>query len=254
MDAGTHNFCFRTYDDNKNRKDRTLSKNFYGTFKQHKDALTKNNKMGASVCVIINLGGHSDPEIEKIRFVFADTDGAPARPLFEALRPHAIVQSSLKKFHIYWRITEFPLEKFTSVQKAIAMKYDTDNVICNPSQIMRLPGFFHQKNTPQIVHTKFLDPELPPYNLEQICDGLGLNLNLEKSKNEPLIRKDKPLQGDTPSASLQRVEQMLYFFEPFESYKQWVKVGLLLADDFGEEGRDLFLRWSRGDLWQVTKR
>ena len=49
------------------------------------------------------------------------------------------------------------------------------------------------------------------------------------------------------------LENMLPYLEPFEDYQRWMKVGFMLADEFGENGRDLFLRWSRGDLLRKPK-
>ena len=49
--------------------------------------------------------------------------------------------------------------------------------------------------------------------------------------------------------SLEEVEGALRHINPECSYSEWMPVGMTIADAFGESGRDLFLRWSRGDLW-----
>ena len=58
LDDTTDVFCFRTYPDN--RSDTQLSRNWTSTFEETKPELTALNKRGASVCVVINYGGHKD--------------------------------------------------------------------------------------------------------------------------------------------------------------------------------------------------
>lgn len=144
IDPHTTQFCFRTYSD-KNKNDFSLLGNLTGTFDQHKQTLIRRNKLGASICVVVNDGGHADNQINRIRFVFADTDGVSPNPMSQALTPHATIVSSHKRYHLYWRVTDIQPAQFSVLQKAIAKKYGTDSAIDNPSRIMRIPGFFHQK-------------------------------------------------------------------------------------------------------------
>lgn len=150
LDDTTDVFCFRTYPDN--RSDTQLSRNWTSTFEETKPELTALNKRGASVCVVINYGGHKDEEIQRVRYIFADTDGANPKPLIKALQPHMIIGSSPRRYHIYWKVSDCDISKFRAVQGAIAKKYGTDPSIKNPSRIMRIPGFFHQKSVPTEVN------------------------------------------------------------------------------------------------------
>lgn len=242
LDPDANQFCFRTYGD-KDKNDRSLRGNLTGTFAQNKQTLINRNKLGASICVVVNDGGHTDREIKKIRFVFADTDGAPAKPLVNALRPHAIIQSSCKRFHIYWRVKNISVSAFTNIQKQIAQRYNTDPSICNPSRIMRMPGFLHHKGDPYLSHTCFMDIDLPAYNAWEIVTGLGLEPRINQE-----IEVSKKSNCDVP-VPLNEVERCLAYLNPFEPYALWFKVIHLLADYYGEDGRDLCVRWSRGDLW-----
>ena len=236
-------FCFRTYGD-KDKKNPTLRSKLKGSFEQHSKTLITKNKMGASICVVVNDGGHTDSEIQKIRFVFADTDGAPVTPLIEALRPHAVVQSSDERFHIYWRVKNIDVSGFTHIQKQIARKYNTDPSISNPSRIMRIPGFLHHKGDPYLTHTCLMDADLPAYSAWEIVIGLGLELVQRQQ-----IGADQKVKNDAP-LTLEEVERCLAYLNPFEPYAVWFKVVHLLADYYGEDGRDLCVRWSRGDLWR----
>jgi len=48
--------------------------------------------------------------------------------------------------------------------------------------------------------------------------------------------------------SLIEVEEALKEINPWCDRGPWMAIGMALADAFGEEARDLFTRWSRGDL------
>lgn len=243
IDPQTSHFCFRTYGDRDKNNPRLRCK-LEGSLKQHAQTLVAKNNLGASICTVINDGGHTDSEIQKVRFVFADTDGAPAGPLVNALRPHAIIQSSHKRFHIYWRVNNINVSTFTNIQKQIAQKYNTDPSISNPSRIMRIPGFLHHKGDPYLSHTRFMDIDLPAYSAWEIVTGLGLELGqCQQIEASQKVKNDAPLP-------LEEVERCLAYLNPFEPYAVWFKVIHLLADYYGEDGRDLCVRWSRGDLWR----
>ncbi len=243
LDPNTNQFCFRTYGD-KEKSNPLLRCKLEGSLKQHVQTLVAKNKLCASICVVVNDGGHTDSEIKKVRFVFADTDGAPAKPLVNALRPHAIIQSSHKRFHVYWRVKNINVSAFTKIQKQIAKKYNTDPSISNPSRIMRMPGFLHHKGDPYLTHTCFMDADLPAYSVWEIVTGLGL----EPGHCQHIEAGQKI--KNVASLPLEEVERCLAYLNPFEPYELWFKIVHLLADYYGEDGRDLCVRWSRGDLWR----
>ena len=244
LDDTTDVFCFRTYPDNGN--DKKLNRKWINRFEETKHELASLNKRGASVCVVINEGGHTDDDIHRVRYVFADTDGANPRPLVKALKPHMIIESSPSRYHIYWKVSGCDIAKFKAVQGAIAKKYGTDPVIKNPSRIMRIPGFCHQKSAPTQVAILYQNPARPAYSIDEICFNLGLKSNgtaFERGAPSPAAPAYKT------HFSLTEIEQMLAHLEPFDDYNQWIKVGFMLAEYYGEEARELFLKWSRGDLW-----
>lgn len=243
LDPDTNQFFFRTYGD-KDKSNPRLRCKLEGSLKQHAQTLVTKNRLNASICVVVNEGGHTDSEIKKVRFVFADTDGAPAKPLVNALPPHAIIQSSHKRFHIYWRVKNINVSTFTNIQKQIAQKYNTDPSISNPSRIMRMPGFLHHKSDPYLSHTCFMDIDLPAYNAWEIVTGLGLE---PRVNHQIAVGKKGNYDVLLP---LDEVERCLAYLNPYEPYELWFKVVHLLADYYGEDGRDLCIRWSRGYLWR----
>jgi hypothetical protein len=85
-----------------------------------------------------------------------------------------IVESSPGKHHLYWRVSDCEVGDFKHIQKALAKKYVGDESICNPSRVMRLPGFWHLKCDPVLTALKECYPDLPTYTVAEIKSGLGL--------------------------------------------------------------------------------
>ena len=257
LDPASSDFCFRTFDDTKTNP--FLASKCDGTYEYCTEVLTSKNASGAGIFVVINQGGQTDDDITRVRYVFADTDGAPLDPLTDALEPHMLIESSPKKYHVYWRVSDCQPTKFQTVQKAIAVKFHTDPAVNNLSRVMRLPGYFHQKSTPFQVRFVAATPDLASYTLDEIIDGLGLNIGPHQTVTPQTSLAAQAVASihKPRTASFQgmnNVEEMLPYLEPFEDYGRWIKVGFMLADEFGEGGRDLFLRWSRGDLWIGARR
>lgn len=173
LDPTTDQFCFRTFDDTGRGRE-FLAQKVSGTFTDCQNNLKKLNGDHAGVFVVINRGGQTKTEINKIRAVFADTDGALLEPLL-TLKPHIVIQSSPGKWHVYWLVDDlFGVDKFTSVQEAIAAKYGTDKNVKDLPRVMRLPGFNHCKNTPVKTELLEVNEELPRYSYDDIVEGLGL--------------------------------------------------------------------------------
>ena len=57
------------------------------------------------------------------------------------------------------------------------------------------------------------------------------------------------VQGSVPVP----LEPMLHFVDPWCDREKWIKVLFALAEEYGEEARDLAVRWSRGDLWRGSQ-
>lgn len=255
LDANTKQFHFRTFDDKPKRGRLTLIGNFSGSIMKCEQVLRERNANDAGVFVVINEGGHKDDAITRVRAVFADTDGAPLEPIIQALEPHCVICTSPGKWHVYWLVDEdFPLDQFKPVQKAIAEKFKTDQSVNNLSRVMRLPGFLHNKKEPYEVQFHSLNSKLPHYSHGQIVEALGFTahtltnattLPAHRAANSPVLQA---LYSN--SYRLSDVEPMLQYIDPWCDREKWLKVLFALAEEYGEEARDLAVRWSRGDLWQ----
>lgn len=257
LDHRADGFHFRTFDDKRRRG--SLPRKFYGPIADHYNELRLLNERGAGVFVVMNSGGQTKDEIDRVRVVFADTDGAPLEPIVEALPPHIVVQSSPGKWHAYYRVhATFPLETFGPVQVAIAEKFGTDPAVKDLPRVMRLPGFKHNKAEPFIVTITHLDAARPAYSLERIITGLGLNLG-DRKRHEISSTVPAGLQSITfgdewkanapaRTTTLEEAGTMLRYIDPDCDRGTWWKVMGALAHEFGEDARELARRWSMGLL------
>ncbi|MGH8603344.1 MAG: DNA-primase RepB domain-containing protein, partial [Gammaproteobacteria bacterium] len=95
------------------------------------------------------------------------------------------MESSPGKYHVYWLVSDCPLESFPPAQKALAAKYGGDPVVHDLTRVMRLPGFFHQKKEPFLTRIIHENPCLP-YAMAEIISGLGLELGNGESRTPPM--------------------------------------------------------------------
>lgn len=161
-------FTFQTFDDDKYLKRKDLSKVLHGTLKQHQEELTRLQRKGAGVFVMVNAGDGIVRENRKtcrckenvfgIRALFVDLDGSPLDPVLAAHHPDIVVESSPGRWHGYWLTKDCPLEKFTDYQARISKKFNGDPKVKDLPRVMRLPGFWHQKDTPCM--TRIVYPEV----------------------------------------------------------------------------------------------
>ena len=99
-------------------------------------------KAGAKTC-------RTAANVQRVRAVFVDLDGAPIAPVLDsALPPDWVVRSSPDRWHAYWKVADCPLGEFSPVQTALAAKYNGDPSVKDLPRVMRLPGFVHRKAEP----------------------------------------------------------------------------------------------------------
>lgn len=162
LDPGADRWHFRTFPDSGSGG----GKNSYGTLDEVATDLQLDNGNGRGVFVVVNEGGHKDADITRIRAVFADFDGTPMPEEFE-LAPQLLVESSPDKYHAYLLADGLDVDAFKPTQQNIAACYDSDPSVCNPSRVMRVPGFIHWKGEPfrsRIIH----ESGAPPHTAAQV--------------------------------------------------------------------------------------
>ena len=181
---------FQTFDEVKDRKDPKLVRILHGSLEQHLMTLTDLNKFRAGVFFTVNatdLQGRETKNITKVRALFVDLDGAPLEPVLSApLSPHIVVETSPKKFHAYWIVEGVSLEHFQLIQKALIKRFNADPCVHDLPRVMRLPGFFHNKEEPFFVKVIESTGTLP-YQSSVFLEKFQIDLQLSTVKKEPQL-------------------------------------------------------------------
>lgn len=169
---------FQTFDDSP-AKSPALSRVMHGTLREHAATLAGLNEKGAGVFFMVNAGdgkGRKAGNVERVRALFVDLDGAPLGPVEAApLPPHCIVESSPGRWHAYWRVADCPLDRFKPLQQALAARFDADRKVCDLPRVMRLPGFEHRKAAPYTTRVLTLDADRVPYRLADLLQAFDLH-------------------------------------------------------------------------------
>lgn len=176
--AGSGSICFQTFDDSQN-KHANLARTKHGTVGDLLDWLRGYNEAGAGVFWTANETdgtGRREANIIRVRACFLDLDGAPLEPVLAAgLRPHAVVESSPGKWHVYWKLSDCPLATFKSLQQALNSRFGGDPKVCDLPRVLRLPGFLHQKSEP--FRSRLADSwSGPAYSTRELTETFGLNV------------------------------------------------------------------------------
>jgi len=166
---------FQTFADSSDG--RHLARILHGTLADHGNALQTLNQAGAGVFLMVNAGdgqGRKSENVVRVRALFADLDGAPLDPVLVARpEPHLIIESSPGRYHAYWLIKDCPLDRFTPLQAALAVKFVSDTKVKDLPRVMRLPGFWHQKAEP--FQSRILaENTVAPYTVAELEGRLGL--------------------------------------------------------------------------------
>ncbi|MGC6521801.1 MAG: phage/plasmid primase, P4 family [Candidatus Micropelagos thuwalensis] len=241
-------FTFQTFDDNQMRKDKKLVRIYHGRIEEHYEALIELNGNGAGVFVTINetdLRGRKLENIENVRAVFADLDGAPLEPVLKhVLEPHIIVESSPNRWHCYW-LCKLSKDDFSAVQLRISEIFQGDKAIKDLARVMRLPGFYHQKiknqhnANPFLTRIEQISTDETPYSSEEILEHFSPSQNHGK-----LGVSDQCTNADNNPTETEIIE-MLKFLSPSDR-EEWVKVGHSLKA-INQNFLTLFLEFSRGE-------
>lgn len=147
------------------------------------EAAVKLNASGSNIHVTVNPAGPFTPDCKTralkdaniiaatATFIDADERGiADKLPDNALVKPDLDVITGLLPFtraHFYWLLKTpvSDLERWRRFQQEMAEQYGTDPAVCNPSRVMRLPGFVTHPNAaklekgyvPEMVQLKVLD-------------------------------------------------------------------------------------------------
>jgi hypothetical protein len=150
LDEGTDKFCFQIIDDLKSRKAKALAGIRFGSLEQWADFFTQMNQSGAGIFVTVNETdgkGRKLANIIRIRAIWHDED-TPCGKYFP-IEPHLLIESSPGKYHRYWFVDGLSQADFSGVMERMIRDYGSDPNVKDTPRVLRLPGFYHQKNPEQ---------------------------------------------------------------------------------------------------------
>ena len=200
LDEAAECWHFRTFPEASGN-----GRNHDGELRRVADDLSRDNSNGRGVYVVVNEGGHDDDSITRVRALFADWDPPKTAPMPSELplEPHLIVESSRGKHHAYWLVDGLQVHEFKSIQQAIAAQCGSDRTVCNPSRVMRLPGFVHRKpadgghdGKPFLTHI-IHESGAQPYGADAIRRAFPVGATPTASQ----IRSVHTVHGDIPDGS-----------------------------------------------------
>jgi hypothetical protein len=213
-------FTFQTFCDRKTADQNTkkqLARIFHGDFDEHGRLLTAFQRDGAGIFVTVNktdLKGRTKDNVTGVRALFVDLDGAPIEPVRDfSLKPTIVVESSPGRWHAYWRITDLPLTGFTAFQQALIRRFNGDVSVHDLPRVMRLPGFWHQKNEPVLSRIEELDATRAYSRADFVealgADPLGSESTRSSSTSEGGPDPSTEPNGDTSAAVRARAMQII---------------------------------------------
>lgn len=148
LDSDPASFTFQVFPERTGSS--TVAKVLHGSVDALAGPLVAANQAGAGIFFMVNAGdqrGRRADNVKRVRAHFVDLDTPGVDPLFTAqLSPHIIVESSEGKWHAYWLAeAEASRDEFSTLQRSLAERFSGDPAVCDLPRVMRLPGFFHQK-------------------------------------------------------------------------------------------------------------
>jgi hypothetical protein len=231
-------FTFQTFDDDRNRRNPTLTKIVQS---QERGKLFQLHAQGAGVFVTINEtdgGGRKSENIIRVRAVFQEDDDGfdGAFPL----DPSIVVETSPGHFHRYWLVDgDWPADEqgridFATVMERMVESYGSDKNAKDIARVLRLPSFLHRKGKPHLV--RIVAANGKRYDRKEIIAAFP---PVEHAKKTTTQRAWTPQHSDE-----QRIRDALFCINA-DDRDLWLQCGMALKDHFGEPGRPLYDEWSR---------
>jgi hypothetical protein len=192
----TLDITFQIFDDSKKTG---RAEHFTANFEtpHTKKYLKEANLAGCGIYYMLNKGdgnGRSNSNVTHLRALVADLDGAPLSPVMSCpVEPTFIIESSKGRYQCHWLINPISIEdfgsfeeaknKFAAYQVSIARKFAGDESVKDLSRVFRIPGFYHQKESPFM--SKIIEHNHGAiYKLSDLVEKLQLSEILSKVESE----------------------------------------------------------------------
>lgn len=134
-----------------------------GKFQTIEKMLRDHNEQGHGIFFVVNSGGQSDAQINRINAQFVESDTLSFKDMQARIDgfplPPSMIIKTRKSLHTYWFVKDAEVGKFRAVQKALVQYFSGDPTCVNESRVLRLPGFNHCKEEPVLVECVSFHPE-----------------------------------------------------------------------------------------------
>lgn len=178
---------------------------------------------GGGVYVVIGNGGDSDAEITSCPALFVEwDDGASIEvqrdrwQVLELPEPTVMVWTGGKSLHCYW-VLDQPMApaEWRPLQKRLIDYCGGDKACCNPSRVMRLPGFAYEKNPGTDARCRILEN---PSGNRWTAGDIDWALPVEVAPKPPTRALEVlpgGLSGDLPPRPPEALREALNKIPPF---------------------------------------
>ncbi len=143
------------------------------------ETLAQWSRRKASIYAVINHGGDTDAEILGCVGLFMEHDDRPIdqqSKCWQGILPPPTLQvySGGKSLHQYWITNEIlDLERWRSATEMLIKVFGSDPAICNPSRVMRLPGYqYYNRQGNQGGICSIINHSFPTYDIDDLDGGL----------------------------------------------------------------------------------
>jgi hypothetical protein len=245
IDNNTDLYCYQTFTDAKQKPSPDpLARTFYGSFSEHKETLALYNNLGAGVFVTVNESdgkGRKKTDIKRIRAVWVEDDQGDAPEL--PIQSHLKIESSPGKFHSYIFTDTDKVDEFERVEQRLVDDYGSDPNAKDRSRVLRLAGFYHQKNPEKPFLVRIVsEADEKPLNWEAL-KRLFPPVSASVNNNVVAIEKNK---ADKCEFNVEECHSALESIDPDVGYNDWLKIGMALySSGEGEVAFKLWNDWSQ---------
>lgn len=261
LDPRATEFTFQTFDDDKNRKSKSLARIFHGTLEAHYKTLCELNGKGAGIYVTVqqtDLNGRKKENIKALRTLYFEYDGGNGfKPSKIPFPPSQIVRTSPPdKYHLYYILDELqPISDMSVDQFNSAMAYmidkGSDPNAKDISRVLRLPGFINNKYPEKPLVTldsgrcnkhkwaEMIDAFKAP-ELELSAEDIDFFESSSEEPSFPAAKSKEPFEHALIASALSAID-------PGCEYDIWLKIGMALhhASGGGKHGYEMFKTWSQ---------
>lgn len=246
LDPDVTEFCFQTFDDvvledGKPRNKTGLARTLHGNVSDMWGELCELNKLGAGIFFTVNSiepgARRANKNVKRCRAVWCEHDGGllPDFPL----EPSLIVETSPGKHHFYWLVAdELSPEQHQQIMRVMCDHYGSDPNAKDLARVLRLPGTHHRKAGAFEVTfdecARDADGMALRYTAAELVEAFQAEPQEPTATAASTVER-QPANGQHVRDALKHIRA-----EDLDDRHVWLKLGMALHHEFGEEGRELW--------------